>query len=245
MKTYINGHLYFKAHQEGWLTSLAYFIHWSALYRHKRFNIRNKKNKTTLYKHLHILQQKGLLTYQDSVVTLLSNKSINVLFGGKEKLFTNKTQLTAIKKFLSIVPSLSNLSAQDRKESIRDEFRKLMQNKGLVSKSVYNAFKRKRKKFKSAKDFKIWVEGDYKITLSNNGICKVQNCCYQTAVKKKRVLAELGLCFNQKSFKKLTPMSFKEYQNFRSNLSGLDYSKIRYWSGWVVEQQSNSFTLLY
>ena len=113
--TRIHGKMYYEAYEQGWMPSLAYFVYLSVNFPHKRFKVEETGlNTKVLYKHLNILREKGLLTYKNGLVTIISNKKIiqKYHFNSGFRLFTKETTLKGIKQFLKSVPIISNLYRQ-------------------------------------------------------------------------------------------------------------------------------------
>ena len=190
VKTYITGKLYAEAKRDKWLNSLTYFVYLSANFRHKKFRVDQVTTlkKTTLYKHLEILQAKGLITRDKGVITLKSNKQ----FQGVFKLFTTKTDLHDIRNFLKQVPSISNIFYQIKIEAKKTYFRTLSENlhkennNNTKSGAIrLNRFIKLREK-KHRNPLK-----EHKVCLSIAGFARLNNLSQATACKLRKQISYL------------------------------------------------------
>ena len=215
-KVYITGHLYAKAREENWLTSLAYFMSFSICFPHKRFHLSKLKGRrqSTTYKHLHILQSKGLLTYNNGIISLISNKALQEKYEGKFKIYTRFRSVDKIKQFLKIIPSLSNLHYQKRADEKRQNLRKIKHKmdsgKGFVTMADIKSVERFVKK-KSVKQLKA----NFGIHLSIDGFCRINNVSKRTAVRQRKFLNNYNLAESFRNRKILKKFQKQEIPHLR------------------------------
>lgn len=242
--TRIHGKMYYDAFKHGWMPSLAYFVYLSVNFPHKRFKVEETGlNTKVLYKHLSILREKGLLTYKNGVVTIISNKKIiqKYHFNSGFRLFTKEKTLKGIKQFLKSVPIISNLYRQKKMIEVKENFRRtytyLESNpKAKVGMKAFRALK----KFQKDND----IHDIRPIRLSLHKAGKVLDCSKPTAVKIRKYLNDVGIARYQRNFKLVKEGVTKEFA-----LRAIAYAKehsfrfMTYSDGNIYEEHTPIFLL--
>jgi hypothetical protein len=125
----INGKFLYSIYENGHYTEISFFVFLSYLYPHKKFHfseiekIAKLSNKSVkrVYSYLQFLKKTGVISKQNDMYVIASNKEIHAKFGGNNcvscfvPLSIVKQGLKAIKYCLKSIPILSNGLSQQRK----------------------------------------------------------------------------------------------------------------------------------
>jgi hypothetical protein len=255
-KIYLTGQLYYQAKTEKWLVSLSYYVYLSYLFPQKKFSVKQymEKNKKhhdkTLYKHLNILTLKGLCVKNNETYTLVSNDTLKSMYRNnaeikkgikaKFKLFISNENvlrdINRIKYFLKTIPLISNLYAQQKKELIKDKFRKTehkLQNNYFISIKEYKAYQKFIKKHNTCEKSKIQI--------SIKGTKKVIKAGSEhTAVKYRKIIQKNKVTKNKRNIEIIEKNS--SFEMFLC-LYVLD-SKLRFKKGTIYKDKCTSFKIL-
>jgi hypothetical protein len=250
-KIYLTGNLYYTAKKDKWLVSLSYYIHLSFKFKNKQFTLKqiNHINHKTLYKHLNILIEKGLCIKVNDKYILTSNDTLKVMYRNSQeeklnipaklKLFIQGDKIlnniNSIKYFLKTIPLISNLYAQQKKELIKDKFRKI---KHRLDKGYFIPIK----EFKSYQKFiKKNKTEKTKIQISIKGTKKALKLGSEhTAVKYRKLIQKFKVTKNKRNIEVIEKNStFEMY----INIYRFD-SKLRYKKGTIYKDACTSFSVL-
>lgn len=216
-KLRVQGRFYFKAHQNGWLKSLSYFLYFTALFPHKRFKVAQlpKHKQQTAYKHLKRLVREGVVTKDKDYYILASKSVLDVMFKNNIKgvsaiYMDYTTNINEIHKFLLNIPLLSNFYAQKKARERKKHYCKLKQKVDLgypIPLKELKCLKRFLKKYDndSTKTTPQPIYSSLEKTMKLNNISK------PTAVKCRRFLENKGICTFENTTIFFKKGSFEEY----------------------------------
>jgi hypothetical protein len=242
--TRIHGKMYYDAFKHGWMPSLAYFVYLSVNFPHKRFKVEETGlNTKVLYKHLSILREKGLLTYKNGVVTIISNKKIihKYHFNSGFRLFTKENTLKGIKQFLKSVPIISNLYRQKKMIEVKENFRRTYAHlkHNPLAKVKVKAYKALLK-FTESHD----IQDIRPIQMSLHKAGEILECSKPTAVKIRKYLNNVDIAKYQRRFKLVQKQVSEEFARQYISYSRDNGSRFLFYnSGNVYEEQSPVFIL--
>lgn len=227
-KIRVQGKLYYKAHQNGWLKSLAYFLFLSALFPHKKFKVKHlpKKKQANSYKHINKLISEGLITKDKDYYTLASKSVLDTLYGNKKGIcpiyMDFKKDLDYIHNFLVVVPLLSNFHAQNKERNKKEHFRKISQKLDMgipVSNREFKCLRKFKKKVSKKKATPQEIYSSLEKTSLLLGVSK------PTAIKCRRFLEQNNFCVFEDTKILYKKGSFKEYIFCQRYIPSLKYLK--------------------
>lgn len=212
-KIYLNGRLYSSSKSSHSLDSLSYFLLLSYYFPHKKFTkdrVSEFVNINTFNRHARQLKKMGLLTYSKGWYKLSSNKQIEEQYGKGKLLYANVSSITEIKRFLQVVPVISNIYSQNKAIENKDNHRKsneVLERNGFVRN--HKAYLKFQKRIESKG---LSVEFD-NLKLSIKGIMRIAGCSEKTAVKIKEWIKDLGIAsfFRVKDKKKVSDLGHLNY----------------------------------
>ena len=205
--------MYADAHANKWTLSLAVFLRLQQIKENKQFYThgdkkkkvmdfiasRIKVSKSTVYQHLAILEEKGLVIRSKNGFRLASNKEISEKYKEKKKKLyipVHVTTLRGIKDILKLIPVFSNLKSQERVLETRQH---LCTIKANLEKGEFVSKKDLRKYKKSIANKKVEVETDPDVNLSLTGIATMMGCRSQsTGLKYKSIAIDYDLFVSEK-----------------------------------------------
>jgi|GEM_PF-6966365 len=258
-KIYINGRLYAKAREEGWLTSLSYFVYWSSKYPSKFFHVKDLKkfSRSCIKYNLKVLESKGLAVIENGYVKFTSNSKIRSQlpiynkkrekyeYSSRDKLYIkNPGGINNIKLFLKSVPFLSNISWQRKMEGKKERIRTIYSSSS--KNQPLNVSKKERKKLNELKDRlgqKRFDElhSSSGIQLSIKGSMKVLGVSRNTAIKYRRKMERMRLVTSERVSEVIGKCSSKE--EFRLMRSYYDTLPLyaRYYKGNILVDKSTIY----
>lgn len=253
----IPGKTYAKANQEGWLSSLAVFCYLCKRHTGKSFYFKKGRKTelikklskehnigfTMLCKHLKVLQQEGLVSVKPNEIKLAKNRD---LFRKKQRYVfvpSNINNLKDIKIFLSGIPIISNLVAQDRAIKRIKHYNYLREQRSVANRYVKTHGFRSLKKYEDRGGKMIYNEG---FRLSYERIKEISGIgCRNLIAKIKKLLKEKGILsiHNQKEKVVEYRISFCEFQ--RLIKYGVLDNQCFFYKGWVYRVMPSLFNLKY
>lgn len=254
-KVRINSKIYAQAFQEGWIDSLAIYVHLAKVHSGKSFYFKTGRKTdaiksiadkssisfSTLCRHLNVLKKNNLVHIFKNEIKLATNKEMQVITRKYVYIPETINILKDIKTFLKSIPIISNLKSQQKAIDKIEHFSTLKHNSER-NRISYKQYKQLRRYEQRGGRF----ECDQELTLSYSKICELTKQNRRNTISEmKRVLKE-GLVLTYKNFReKLFTERIKPHIYEMLVAEGMITGKTFYYKGWVFKVKSSEFKLIY